>query len=496
MSDSGPTTREPIKDSDDWQVEVSDLEPPRPRKSVRAARLRRIMQRWQLPQYRRRVRKIGNASLFLLVVLAILLLSGNDFFALLANGVRASFGLHSQANTPSHVATVRHDDFLITRPPRLHGQDKLACLLDTQWSPKGDAIAVLGYEYGCPNSIEEPGILNLYDARTATVIAQWQPDDTILNVINAPAPKSQTVPSVGVTAVSSYGNASTGSENVGSTRLLAFSYVHVMWSPDEQQLAISFLVYFDPHPDFGLLVLNVQSNAARVIFQPPNLTPQMPVEWDFATGQALGLTTISPALSYHWTASGSLLPDSSLSVRPQKQISALGPVGNPDGNTSFTIWQPGFATLTNISGYFAWNTTFSAWSPDGRYLVDGISMVGLFEPPGSVSPNAQALSQVKAQHYALLPARDAALLKVAINSAEIAWRPDGRVLATYNGYGFVALYDCQTGRLLKTLPLPFDQAPSIDGNTELLRWSPDGSRLLLSSALDGVLHIWDSSQLS
>jgi hypothetical protein len=58
----------------------------------------------------------------------------------------------------------------------------------------------------------------------------------------------------------------------------------------------------------------------------------------------------------------------------------------------------------------------------------------------------------------------------------------------------VSLYDCATGRRLATLPLP--RAPiSLLGVQAALRWSPDGSRLLLTSAQWGLAVLWGPDQL-
>jgi len=488
MKDSRPTQQQAV--DDDWQVELSDLDRLQEKRWHLPAWAAQMLRDWRIPRHRRRLRKISNAGLLFVIVLVIALLSGNDFFALVTNGLHSGFGLFPQSS--SHPAVQSQSSMYFAAPLEpVRGQDKLACLLDAQWSPNGDAIAVLGYQYACPGNHNEPGILNVYNARTGKLIAQWQPDDTVLNIINAPSPKSPAAPSVGITAISSYGAANSGSQNAGSTRLLPFSYMHVMWSPNEQQLAISFFVYFEPQPAaYGVLIMNVNGGSAHVIFQPPNLPPQTPVEWDISEGQALGFTNIPPALTYRWGTRGRLAPDALLSDNKQKQLLLSGAIGNPDGNVVFAIWQPGNVTLSKFSGLFGWSTNFAAWSPDGRYLIDGISMQGLFEPPGSSLPDAQTLSKLKSQQYSLLPPHDVALLEVAAESQVVSWRPDGRVLAALTDLGYVLLFDCQTGYELGVL----NQHPLIDTRA-LLRWSPDGSHLLLSSAQDGVMRIWGPEQL-
>ena len=489
MNDFDSNAQEAAKE--DWQVEVSDLDPPRLKRMSMPAWARRLMRRWQAPHSRQRLRRVSNAGMVLAVLLIIMLLSGNNFFSLMANQLRSGFGLFQQAAPRTNPSSS-----LNVSPPlkHVHGQDGIACLLDAQWSPAGDAIAVLGYAYNCPSNHDVPGLLNIYDAHTGKLTAQWQPDDTILTVMNAPTVENQGASTLGVLATSSYQMANAGSANVGSTRLLPFSYIHVMWSPDGQRLALSFIVFMQQRPFFGILVMNVNGHFSRVIFQPPNLDQGMPIEWDFATGQALGFTPVSPAIAYRWGAHGTLIPAMSFSNPAQQPVPLAGPVGNPDGNAAFTIWQPGFTRITNVAGYYKWTTVFSAWSPDGRYLIDNIELQGLFKPPDSLLPDAHALSDLMLLHYKRLLPRDVALLQAADGFPVISWRPDGRILATYAMHGSVILYDSQTGHALGTLKLPANQ-PLMAGSLALLRWSPDGSHLLLSSTLNGLLNIWGPGQL-
>jgi hypothetical protein len=487
MHDPDSTAQEPVKE--DAQVELSDLDLPRSPGASMPAWAGRFMQRWQSPYSRQRVRKVSNAGLALVILLVIALLSGNKLFSLLANQLRAGFGLFVQPR-PNQSSLLS----VSTSLTHVHGQDGIACLLDAQWSPQGDAIAVLGYEYNCPTNHNVPGILNIYNAHTGKLTAQWQPDDTILTIMNAPTISNQGASTSGVLATSSFQNANAGSANMGDTRLLPFSYIHVMWSPDEQRLALSFIVYMQQRPFFGILEMNVNGHYSRIIFQPPNLNQQTPIEWDLATGQALGFTPIPPAIAYHWKAGGSLIPDVPLSGRAQQPVSLSGPVGNPDGNTAFTIWQPGITTFTPIAGYYGWSATFSAWSPDGRYLIDDINLHGLYKPPASIITDVQALSKLKLRHNRLLPPVDVVDFELLRGSQLISWRPDGRVLASYFERGMIVFYDSRTGQSLKTLLLPSDQH-LLAGSLALLRWSPDGSHLLLSNPSNGLLNIWGPGQL-
>ena len=483
---SGFDSNVPESGGEDIQVEVSDLDPPRPPQVLLPPWARRFIERWRTPRSRKRVRRVSNVGLTLLILLVIALLSGNQFFALLANQLRTDFGLLQQASpVQSSPASLN----LASPQTRVRGQDGIVCLLDAQWSPRGDAIAVLGYEDTCPTNHNAPGVLNMYNARTGKLTAQWQLDDTILSIIGGWGLSKH-----GVLATSSFQTPGTGSANRGSSRLLPFSYMHVMWSPDGQRLALSFIVYMQQQPSFGILIMNVNGHFTHIIIQPPAIDQRTPVEWDLVTDQPLGFTPVPSAIAYRWQANGSLVPFVPLSNRPQQPIPLTGPVGNPDGSALFTIWQPGSTTFTTIAGYYGWSTSFSAWSPDGRYLVDDIILQGFYKPPSSIIPDIQALAKLKLRHNRLLSSRNVAALELLQGSPLVSWRPDGRVLATYFTRGMIVFYDSRTGQSLEALTLPASQH-LLTGTLALLRWSPDGSHLLLSSPSYGLLNIWGPDQL-
>jgi WD40 repeat protein len=89
----------------------------------------------------------------------------------------------------------------------------------------------------------------------------------------------------------------------------------------------------------------------------------------------------------------------------------------------------------------------------------------------------------------------AAQLQAVKTTLAFAWSPNGRVLADYGAGKRVDLYDCTTGHKLAPFTLQSQYAaPSAEAVT--LRWSPDGSHLLLSSVASGLVSLWkfDPSQ--
>lgn len=120
MNDPDSTAQEPV--NEDAQVELSDFDLPCSPGVLMPVWVRRFVQSWQTPHARQHLRKVSNAGLALVILLVIALLSGNNFFSLLANQLRAGFSLFQQP---------RHDrPFLLsvsTPLTHVHGQDGIAC---------------------------------------------------------------------------------------------------------------------------------------------------------------------------------------------------------------------------------------------------------------------------------------------------------------------------------------------------------------------------------
>jgi WD40 repeat protein len=68
----------------------------------------------------------------------------------------------------------------------------------------------------------------------------------------------------------------------------------------------------------------------------------------------------------------------------------------------------------------------------------------------------------------------------------VAFSPDGRLIACADGYGLIYIWDVTTGELLATLHGHSKAVSTIS-------FSPDG-RVLASGGLDGVIIIWQSSR--
>jgi hypothetical protein len=76
-----------------------------------------------------------------------------------------------------------------------------------------------------------------------------------------------------------------------------------------------------------------------------------------------------------------------------------------------------------------------------------------------------------------------------VQASAIALRPDGREAASYTDASTVNLVDTASGRKLITL-IPRVSARTFSGRIALLRWSTDGTRLLLASGVLGSITVW------
>lgn len=352
--------------------------------------------------------------------------------------------------------------------------DGLSCLQTLTWAPDSRRVAMVGYRQQCPigSGKYQRSLLNIYDTNSGRRLREIEPDKPILAAISTLLP----------------------------AQILAdpiIYYTALLWSGQAQRLALPFSVWQLPgqHTLEGVLLLDENGRHARVLLQRPTASAPYD-EWDVQRGTLVStslnlpaspifFSTLPAAPAYRWRPEGALLPDSRASQ---------GRIGNPVGDASFSFWQPGRAwLLTSLGGavekpgVYLWETLFSAWSPDGRYLLALEVASGRLQPAGIAPPRPQTLTNFQLDDAPLMPVRDAAMLAVLrllpqapselTQSLALAWRPDGHVLAAY---GFVLdvglvvnLYESTTGRQLLSLPTP------TSGSSPTLLWSPDGSRLLL-----------------
>ncbi len=482
-----PDQKQPETTGDE-RVEIVDLDAARHESQAQPGTGRAQQTPYRLPQrcafLRRRRVQVSVTSMILLTALAILLgVSGG--FSWLAARI---------SPTPSPSPVIRRPYFQYSTKSRPQ-QDGIACLINAAWSPDNRQVAALGYSNYCPayQSEPPPGLVNLYNAASHKLVEQVHID----SIVEAALKQSL----------------------AAKTNTLVIQYEWAHWSPDGQEMAVPFFAFkASGETDAGLLLLS--NRGQRILLQQVHPTNQLITYpyyfgWDLKSGtvntvyneaitpiSATSFITIQSAPAYTWGANGVLKPSSVTSSNSDA-------IGNPDGGATFTIWQPGSASKYTqsigspahlISGN-TWSTTFMSWSPDGRYLIDQAVTSARFVIPHQTPPSSGDLVALKLDQLATLSVRDKALARIlaalpASNQSRstigVAWRPDGRELATFNG-GFIDLYDCATGRELGRLT-PSNIPVGLSGN-DTLAWSPDGSRLLLSSTAWGILNIWEPGQL-
>jgi WD40 repeat protein len=408
----------------------------------------------------------------------------------------------------------------------------IACPNSVAWSPDGSQVAVVGHTGSCPTPFDTQytsAAVSLYNATTGKLERTIQPDDIIEPLIPIVIPSTGgpqgDVPSAGaVVALSGR-----------PTRTI--SYQGIAWSPDGNSLGLPFSVYMQTTTQQG----NQQNESLQVIASGVEVMradgtnpqafantsdPASTMIWDLQTHTSAYLpsqpgnsfdSALPPAAGYHW-ASGTISADNPFSG-PSPAEPSPGPVGNPDGGASFTLWQPGLSTyfatafingqqVDQNTGAFLAYTGFTAWSPDGRYLV-ALNENARLQPDGRGMPTAQALKDMQLDQLAVAPVRDKALQTVLTallpldqqgRQVEYAWRPDGRILAArqwpFQGLqaSAVLLYDTTTGAPVATLTPTTKKNITLQGDNTLA-WSPDGSHLLAVNAASGLVTIWGPGAL-
>lgn len=426
-------------------------------------------------------------------------------------GLRMTLLAPHQALTPTPNA---HAGILTIRP----SADALVCPQDVAWSPDGGSIAVLGALDAC----DGPGLANIYDATSGKPRAQLRLNDVVTRAVATQA-------------------------GTADTATFTITFTHALWSPDGRRIALTYAVFardqqLSGPPFVGVVLADSDGPNVRAFLGASPLallgTRQiirgMPFHtlWNLEAGTAAiaadavphsfeTFTSLRPALRYAWDATGTLAPEAPLSATEAPPA----PVGNADGDPAFSIWQPGEAEMRFFDptagggeglsvGAFMWRTSFAAWSPDGRSLFDAMTVLGRVEPAGHAALTTDDVGALGLSAAPVLPIRDAALQAVCdlLGPGEldrqiaVAWRPDGRMLAAQRVVAslradfapanhIVTLYDSATGHVAATLQPEAPPSGLFFDGPSLLRWSPDGSHLLLYDRNLGAIVIWKHDAL-
>jgi len=454
MHDTVPIEQEAMRE--EVIVEMTELGLPDQSKSSLPLAFAPALLAWQSsPKTRQWVRWISRVGIPLLLII---LFSLNNGFSLLI---------------------MKH----LNAPALRSNFESMPCLVDAAWSPDNRMIAALGYQSACYQA-GATSVLTLYDTHLRKVVARLHPDEAI------------------VQALDSSGSFSVNHPFSMPADPIDITYVHVIWSPDGKALAYTFTTLSTQPPEDGVVLMSREGGHAQVLLQEQSATAPFYAEWDLARSRSVPFTPppsafsfmpLSAALTYRWGANGTLVPETLLTPTGVPAAPPLGPVGNPDGDPTFTLWQPGsvdVAAMRDSSRLSSWTTTFAAWSPDGRYLVDGLTLFGLLKPPGQGFPSASTIILTRMNQVPLLPLRDKALLKVVDTAAALARSQNGQMLSASHAGKSVDLYECRTGDKLAAFAL-HDHGDAASTAPILLRWSPDGSRLLVWSLGRAMTILWE-----
>ncbi len=438
--------------------------------------------------------------------------------------------------------------------------DNVSCPKDVSWSPDGKTVALLGYQQTCPSSFPgmysyHPGIIALYDQTTGSVANTLHPDTLIAAALHLKPPTVATPnPYAGL------GNKDTSQQVIDYAHLLWSPDGKQLAVTFSVTLATKDLGNgnFLSKSIQGVLLVTPSGGDSRVLSHTLAKNEYYSGLWNLATGTYIPLTALpayangergwyvapafsQPALKYQWNSNGQLQPVTPLNATSAPASQSDAPIGQPDGGKEFSIWQPGYAALiTRVdsgdpshtpqslkSPIETWLTSLASWSVDGNYLYAGSQGGDIVNwriaMNGQPAPSHDTLVTAGLADAPLLLVRDAgmaAALKryhdTSLNAdagftlVNLAWSPDGKRLAveapvphrsrpTQVSDFAVSIYDCASGKLLKTLTPKLQLAniatESGYGPSMFLRWSPDGKQLLLYNPVLSGAQIWGTRDL-
>ncbi|MBF6591716.1 MAG: hypothetical protein IVW57_14500 [Ktedonobacterales bacterium] len=385
-----------------------------------------------------------------------------------------------------------------------------SCPTSVAWSPDGSRIAVLARHGQCSSTDigqDLPGGVLIYAAKSGRLLAQFPLADQ-----------------------QAYSD-----RFFGSSYLAAFA---LSWSPDGQRLVLPYLelplATGTPTPRAamasGIWLLALADGRLQRLST--SARDRLTI-WNTRRTTSTALANPLPvALSYRWTADGRIVVDQALPANPAPGLLTSSP-HDALNSQQFSLWQAGAvqsflpSAPTNQSGstitpQLFFETAIVRWSPDGTYAAVGLPVDLVPLPPLRTPPLPPGDCTVRG--YApcgttLAPYPDQALRQAVTQMAQltpderhagegydmpVAWRPDGRVMATILPRDSLAalgvtthitLLDTATGSALGTLnPPPFtnELSPPVPA---VLFWAPKGDQLAFIETYEGAVVLWQGSSL-
>jgi hypothetical protein len=279
--------------------------------------------------------------------------------------------------------------------------------------------------------------------------------------------------------------------------------------------------------DAGVLLVPVSSGQPYIIhgFVDMSPTSEKTVVFDVHT------RSVASSAPYPLQAASDYALDSAGQIaveRPFASVQVDSPfAGSPSGNgrTSASFWSSG--VLIGISPSDSSNSqivyftaTVAIWSADGVYVDPSLKLGA-----AGFAQDEAALAKIDPQRCAEyvsvpclpmpIPYADRALVEARTQTVEaqgaqpyqtnspVAWRPDGKILATiYPAHDFtgqsdlirVTLLATNDGHIVKTLTTA-SSSTSAAGSYATLSWSPNGDQLAFRDPIGGLLTLWGGSSL-
>jgi hypothetical protein len=194
-------------------------------------------------------------------------------------------------------------------------------------------------------------------------------------------------------------------------------------------------------------------------------------------------------------------------------------IGDPVSGALFTLWQPGLViggrSVGGGSAQSLFVSLIPTWSEDSMWFTVILAEVALAggNADQRVAPGALPVAPYPVpQSLGVVPSRDAALEAVrqqvgASGWAVVAWNPAGSQLASIACFAAphpsLVLRDTGAGTVQASVPLTlpsgdtgcraFGDAGTFGAYPHpalMLRWSPDGARLLLSDRDASAFTLW------
>ena len=378
----------------------------------------------------------------------------------------------------------------------------LYCPSAAVWSPDNQRVAVLTQFGACTNTdigFVEPNVVAIFSLH-GRLERLLYPDTVTLGKTAPstpqPTPISGAPPTITIPA--------------------HVQYLALAWSPDGKELALPY--FATAIHDQSASSQNIATDSGVALLPVDGATGDRLSSryassvdvWDIQARRLIRRrdTVLPPSLAYQWSPDGALTPVG--------ETSPTGPVGNPLGGQSFTIWQPGSVYLDRQKNALELFAGVSAWSPDGRYLAPYLGF------GGEITPGISGVKRLGDGSYQLAP-RDSGLRIASgqlkspddpyVSFLPVAWRDDGRVIATLapnllidqvtqsrnastipSAAQHVVIYDCATGakRLtLATKPAINTLQVSSTPPQSVLRWSSTGDKLFLLDTSFDTLSFWN-----